>query len=71
MPPQSLPYASRPPYPGAQLPSNLPPSSHQNGGIGNEASFGFVNTDQQMGGRFSAAPTPQPFPSVGGGNPFG
>ncbi|TYH15205.1 hypothetical protein ES288_A05G024000v1 [Gossypium darwinii] len=71
MPPQSLPYASRPPYPGAQLPSNLPPSSHQNGGIGNEASFGFVNTDQQMGGRFSAAPTPQPFPSVGWGNPFG
>ncbi|KAL1097257.1 hypothetical protein V6Z11_D05G023700 [Gossypium hirsutum] len=71
MPPQSLPYASRPPYPGAQLPSNLPPSSHQNGGIGNEASFGFVNTDQQMGGRFSAAPTPQPFRSVGWGNPFG
>ncbi|XVF34798.1 hypothetical protein REPUB_Repub18cG0089400 [Reevesia pubescens] len=84
MPPQSLPYASgmplqsppyasgvpQRPYPGAQLPSNLPPSSHQIGGIGSEASFGFVNTDQQVADRFSAPATPQPFSSVGG-NPFG
>ncbi|XVE98208.1 hypothetical protein REPUB_Repub03eG0085800 [Reevesia pubescens] len=82
MPPQSLPYASgmplqsppyasvvlqRPSYPGAPLPSNLPPSSHQ---IGSEASFGFVNTDQQVAGRFAAPATQQPFSSVGG-NPFG
>ncbi|XP_022749778.1 probable ADP-ribosylation factor GTPase-activating protein AGD14 [Durio zibethinus] len=84
MPPQSLPYAPgmplqpppyasavpQRPYPGAQLPSNLTPSSHQIGGIGSEASFGFVNTDQQAAVRFSAPATPQPFSSVGG-NPFG
>ncbi|GMI97709.1 NSP (nuclear shuttle protein)-interacting GTPase [Hibiscus trionum] len=84
MSPQSLPYASGMPMPslpyassvpqrphlGAQLPNNLPPSSHQIGGIGNEASFGFVNTDQQVAGRFPAPATPQPFPAVGG-NPFG
>ncbi|XWS69868.1 hypothetical protein CRYUN_Cryun03dG0000900 [Craigia yunnanensis] len=73
MPLQSLPYASampQRPYPGSQLPNNLPPSSHQIGGIGSEASFGFVNTDQQLAGRFSAPATPQPFSSVGG-NPFG
>ncbi|XWS72002.1 hypothetical protein CRYUN_Cryun02cG0003300 [Craigia yunnanensis] len=84
MPPQSLPYASgmllqsqpyasavpQRPYPGAQFPNNLPLSSHQIGGIGSEASFGFVNTDQQVAGRFSAPATPQPFSSVGG-NPFG
>ncbi|EOY30852.1 NSP-interacting GTPase, putative isoform 3 [Theobroma cacao] len=72
MPSQSLPYASAVPqraYTGAQLPSNLPPSSHQIG-IGSEASFGFVNADQQVAGRFSAPTTPQPFSSVGG-NPFG
>ncbi|WRX32644.1 hypothetical protein QQP08_025131 [Theobroma cacao] len=39
-------------------------------GIGSEASFGFVNADQQVAGRFSAPTTPQPFSSVGG-NPFG
>ncbi|KAK8568680.1 hypothetical protein V6N12_007225 [Hibiscus sabdariffa] len=86
MPPQSLPYASGMPsqsppyasalppsaYSGAQLPGNLPPSSHQLGGIGSEASYGSINTDQQMAGRFSApAATPRPFSSVGGGNPFG
>ncbi|XP_021275696.1 probable ADP-ribosylation factor GTPase-activating protein AGD14 [Herrania umbratica] len=72
MPSQLLPYASAVPpraYIGAQLPSNLPPSSHQIG-IGSEASFGFVNADQQVAGRFSAPTTPQPFSSVGG-NPFG
>ncbi|XVE70365.1 hypothetical protein DITRI_Ditri10aG0066800 [Diplodiscus trichospermus] len=85
MPPQSLSYASgmplqSPPYgsavpqrplAGAQLPNNLPPSSHhQIGGIGSEGSFGSVNSDQQVAGRFSAPATPQPFSSVGG-NPFG
>ncbi|XWS17223.1 hypothetical protein CRYUN_Cryun33cG0049900 [Craigia yunnanensis] len=84
MPPQSLPYASgmplqsppyasvvpQRPYPGAQLPSNLPPSSHQIGGISGEASLGFVNTNQQVAGGFSAPATPQPFSSVGS-NPFG
>ncbi|OMO86852.1 Arf GTPase activating protein [Corchorus capsularis] len=74
MPPQSLPYASaipQRPYTGAQLPSNLPTSSHQMSSFGSEPSFGFVNTDQQVAGRFSAPATPQPFSSVGGGNPFG
>ncbi|OMO58062.1 Arf GTPase activating protein [Corchorus olitorius] len=74
MPPQSLPYSSaipQRPYTGAQLPSNLPPSSHQISSFGSEPSFGFVNTDQQVAGRFSAPATPQPFSSVGGGNPFG
>ncbi|XVE54305.1 hypothetical protein DITRI_Ditri03aG0070100 [Diplodiscus trichospermus] len=86
MPPQFLPYASgvpsqslaypsavpQRPYPGVQLPSNLPPSSHQIGGIGigSEASFAFVNTDQHVAGKFSASATPQPFSSVRG-NPFG
>ncbi|XVF49219.1 hypothetical protein PTKIN_Ptkin03bG0251100 [Pterospermum kingtungense] len=81
MPPQSLPYASgtplqslpyasampQMPHPGAQLPNNMPPSSHQIGGIG---TFGLVNPDQQVAGRFSAPATPQPFSSVSG-NPFG
>ncbi|TYJ24554.1 hypothetical protein E1A91_A08G268200v1 [Gossypium mustelinum] len=85
MPPQSLPYASgipsqslpyasalpQRPYLGAQLPGNLPSSSHQAGGIGSESSYGFINTDQHVAGRFSAPATPQPFSSVGGGNPFG
>ncbi|KAK8602208.1 hypothetical protein V6N13_058142 [Hibiscus sabdariffa] len=85
MSPQSLPYASgmmplpslsyaplvpQRPHLGAQLPNNLPPSSHQTGGISNEASFGFVNTEHQVAGRFPAPATPQPFPAVGG-NPFG
>ncbi|XP_022755064.1 probable ADP-ribosylation factor GTPase-activating protein AGD14 isoform X2 [Durio zibethinus] len=84
MPPQSLPYASgmalqslpyasallQRPFLGAQLPNNLPPASHQIGSIGSGASFGFVNTDQQVAGRFSAPATPQPYSSVGG-NPFG
>ncbi|KAA3476983.1 putative ADP-ribosylation factor GTPase-activating protein AGD14 [Gossypium australe] len=83
MSPQSLPYASgmslqlpyassvaQRPYPGAQLPNSLPPSSHQIGGIGSEVSFGFVNTDQQVAGRLAAPAAPQPFSSVGG-NPFG
>ncbi|GMI88586.1 NSP (nuclear shuttle protein)-interacting GTPase [Hibiscus trionum] len=85
MPPQSLPYASGMPsqsppyasalppmpYSGSQLPGNLPPSSLQLGGIGSEASYGFINTDHAAG-RFSApAANPQPFSSVGGGNPFG
>ncbi|KAK8597827.1 hypothetical protein V6N13_095224 [Hibiscus sabdariffa] len=84
MSPQSLPYASGMPSPslpyapsvpqrphlGAQIPNNLPPSSHQIGGFGNEASFGFVNTNQQVAGTFPAPATPQPFPAVGG-NPFG
>ncbi|KAL4318850.1 hypothetical protein GQ457_18G012000 [Hibiscus cannabinus] len=60
MPPQSLPYASGMPlqsphyasalppraYLGAQLPGNLPPSSHPVGGIGSEASYGSINSDQ-------------------------
>ncbi|GMI83953.1 hypothetical protein HRI_002064600 [Hibiscus trionum] len=74
MPSQSPPYASAlppRPYLGAQLPGNLPPASHQLGGIGSEASYGFTNTDQHVAGRFSAPATPQPFSSVGGGNPFG
>ncbi|KAL1159280.1 hypothetical protein V6Z11_A08G281200 [Gossypium hirsutum] len=85
MPPQSLPYASgipsqslpyasalpQRPYLGAQLPGNLLSSSHQAGGIGSESSYGFINTDQHVAGRFSAPATPQPFSSVGGGNPFG
>ncbi|KAL5836015.1 hypothetical protein ACOSQ4_015512 [Xanthoceras sorbifolium] len=84
MPPQPSPYPSAiasqtpiyasplPPraYTGPQSPSNMPPSGQQGvGGFGSEGlAFGFMNPDQQLGGRFSAPATRHP--SVGG-NPFG
>lgn len=73
MPSQALPYASAMPprtYAGSQLPNNTSLPSHQAGNFGTDTGFGFVNMDQQLGGRFSAPATPQPFPSFGG-NPFG
>ncbi|KAE8658130.1 NSP-interacting GTPase, putative isoform 3 [Hibiscus syriacus] len=47
MPLPSLPYASsvpKRPHLGAHLPNNLPPSSHQIGGFGNEATFEYGST---------------------------
>uniref|UniRef100_A0A5B7AJG8 Putative ADP-ribosylation factor GTPase-activating protein AGD14 isoform X2 n=1 Tax=Davidia involucrata TaxID=16924 RepID=A0A5B7AJG8_DAVIN len=84
MPPQPPSYASAmhphpssyssgmPPsaYMGQQIPSNLPSLGYQRvGGFGNEGiAFGTLNSNQQLGGRFSAPATPS---SSVGGNPFG
>lgn len=86
MSPQSSPYppalpSQAPPYSSSihprayvaqQAPSSMPFAGHQVGGGfgGDGAAFGAVNMDQQVAGRFSAPPAPQPFSSVGG-NPFG
>ncbi|XP_024029800.1 probable ADP-ribosylation factor GTPase-activating protein AGD14 isoform X1 [Morus notabilis] len=72
--PPHAPYGSAMPpraYIGQQVPGNMPAFGHQGvgGGVAEGAAFGSVNTDQQLGGRFSAPTTPTPFPS--GGNPFG
>ncbi|KAM2193674.1 hypothetical protein ACFX1R_027934 [Malus domestica] len=75
VPPQPPQYASQMPprpYMVQQLPSSVPPPGYQGaGGFGTGgASFGSLNVDQQLAGRFSAPATPNPFPSAGG-NPFG
>ncbi|CAK7334908.1 unnamed protein product [Dovyalis caffra] len=51
-----------------QAPSSMPFIGYQGGG--GFGSDGAVNMDQQVAGRFSAPPNPQPFSPVGG-NPFG
>ncbi|KAJ4847584.1 hypothetical protein Tsubulata_033378 [Turnera subulata] len=75
LPSQTPPYAAGMPpraYMAQQVPGSIPLSGNQAiGGFGSEgATFGAINMDQQVGGRYSAPPTPQPFSSVGG-NPFG
>ncbi|XP_068337223.1 probable ADP-ribosylation factor GTPase-activating protein AGD14 [Pyrus communis] len=75
VPPQPPQFASQMPpraYMVQQVPSSIPPSGYQGaGGFGTDgASFGSLNMDQQLAGRFSAPATPNPFSSTGG-NPFG
>ncbi|KAF8400763.1 hypothetical protein HHK36_014063 [Tetracentron sinense] len=72
MPPQTPSYPSAMPpsaYMGQQVPSNMPPYGHQGvGGFGSDGA-GFLNTNQQLAGRYSAPTTLNSFSSVGG-NPF-
>ncbi|KAA8541832.1 hypothetical protein F0562_022984 [Nyssa sinensis] len=57
-------------YMGQQIPSNLPSLGYQSvGDFGSDGTaFGTLNSNQQLGGRFSAPATPS---SSVGGNPFG